>query len=275
MGKNAKLRRDRKEEVVQNSFRYLDFSPKKAATFRDTLADFQLTFLPTQQLKEILTLPSPFFQSFRYLFGQALVGARHWEFWDDICTHLVNITSGEKNKKALADWNLGNRQEIAANPRIHCFNLLQKIPDMPPPMRLEICRKEVLFFGLKSEKIWYQQGIPHHIGISATIAGGGILHKAGSLYLLDAGNARKRDHELWLARLRHDGIYATSQLAKIGNLRLSEIKSMRQFVSAYNGKPISGHLEIIEGKATERNEATRICKALGMTIEGEFAWIGK
>lgn len=275
MGKNAKLKRYRKEKAIQNTFCYLDLSPKKAAAFRDTLADLHLTFLPAEQAKGILALPSSFFQSFRYLFGQALVGARHWEFWDDICTHLINITSGEKNKKALASWNRGDRQEIAANPRIHCFNLLQKIPDMPPPMRLETCRKEVLFFGLKSEKIWYQQGIPHHIGISATIAGGGILHKAGSLFLLDAGNARKYDHELWLTRLRHDGIYATSQLAKIGNLRPSEIKSMRQFVSTYKGEPIGGDLEIIEGKATERNEALRVCKALGMVIENNVAWIGK
>lgn len=275
MGKSAKLKRYRKEQVIQNSFCYLDLNPTKAAAFRDTLADVHLSFLPTQQAKEILTLPLPFFQSFRYLFGQALVGARHWEFWDDICTHLINVTAGEKNKKALADWNRGDQQEIIANPRIHCFNLLQKIPDMPSPMRIKACRKEILSLGLKSKKIWYQQGIPHHIGISATIAGGGILHKAGSLYLLDAGNTRKCDHELWLTRLRHDGIYATSQLAKIGNLRPSEIKSMRQFVSTYSGKPIGGNLEIIEGKATQRDEATRICKALGMVIEDNVAWIGK
>jgi hypothetical protein len=34
------------------------------------------------------------------------------------------------------------------------------------------------------------------------------------LHLLDAGGERGYDHELWLARLRPDGIYATSQLGK-------------------------------------------------------------
>ena len=93
---------------------------------------------------------------------------------------------------------------------------------------------------------------------------------AGSLHLLDAVGGHGRDHELWLARLRPDGIYATSQLAKVGNLKPSEIKSMQAYVKGYSGMPISGKLELLQG-----NEASRVCKLLGMTIEGEFAWIGK
>jgi len=270
MGKQAKLKKSKKQKAIRDNSCYLDFSPEKAANLRNAVADLHLSLLPYEQSKKLLTLPSSFFNSFYYLFGQALVGARHWEFWDDIRHHLLNITVGEENQKALAAWNHGDKKEIHTNPRIHCYNLLQKIPDMMSPPRLEICRKEVLRLGLKSEKIWYQEGIPHHVGISGTIAGGGTLHQAGSLYLLDAGKARKFDHELWLVRLRHDGIYATSQLSKIGNLKPSEIKSMKQFISNYDGDPIKGSIEVIQG-----NEAVRICKSVGMVIEGGFAWIGK
>lgn len=270
MGKQAKLKKSKKQKAVQDNSCYLDFSPEKAANLRDAVADLHLSLLPYEQSEKLLTLPLSFFNSFYYLLGQVLIGARHWEFWDEIRHHLLNITLGEENQKALAAWNHNDKKEIYANPRIHCFNLLQKIPDMISPTRLETCRKEMLRFGLKSEKIWYQEGIPHHVGISATIAGGGILHQAGSLYLLDAGKTRKCNHELWLVRLRHDGIYATSQLAKIGNLKPSEIKSMKEFILNYDGDPIKGGIEVGQG-----TEATRICKALGMVIENDFAWIGK
>jgi hypothetical protein len=76
--------------------------------------------------------------------------------------------------------------------------------------------------------------------------------------------------KLWLARLRPDGIYATSRLGKIGNLKPSEIKSMQLYINNYSGIPISGKMELLQG-----DEASRICKLLGMTIEGQYAWIGK
>lgn len=270
MGKQAKLKQIKKQNLFNGNFCYLDLSPQKAADFRNQITELQLSYLPSGSLREILMLPSSFVNSFYHLFGHVLVGARHWEFWSDIRHHLTNVTLGEESQKALAAWNWCDKKEIYTNPRIYCFNLLQKAPDMPSPMRLQTCRKEILRLGLKSEKIWYQQGIPHHIGISGTIAGNGILHNAGSLYLLDAGKVHQNKHELWLARLRHDGIYATSKLAKIGNLRPSEIKSMKQFILNYRGKPIGGTLETLQG-----NEATRICKAIGMTIEEGIAWIGK
>jgi len=270
MGKQAKLKKSKKQKAVRDNSCYLDFSPENAANLRDAVADLHLSLLPYEQSKKLLTLPPSFFNSFYYLFGQVLVGARHWEFWDDIRHHLLNITLGEENQKALAAWNHGDKKEICINPRIHCYNLLQKIPDMPCPMRLQILRKEVLRFGIKSYKFWCMEAIPHHIGISATIAGGGILHQAGSLYLLDAGKIRQCEHELWLVRLRHDGIYATSQLSKTGNLKPSEIKSMKKFIANYRGDRIKGSLELLQG-----SEATRICKALGMVIEDGFACIGK
>jgi len=270
MGRQANLKRERKIETAESSSWYLDLNLRKAAAFRNKLVQVQLALYSPRVVAKIQCLPSSFLESFRYLFGQVLVGARHWEFWDDIRDHLINVTSGEANQRALADWNHGVNVHENADPKIYCFNLLQKTPDMPSQMRIAACREEILRLGFDSEKIWFQEGIPHHLTISATIAGDGILHEAGSLYLLDAGKTRQSNHELWLARLRNDGIYATSRLGKIGNLRPSEVKSMKQFIAEYKGVPIGGRIEVTQG-----DDATRICKFLGMTIESGVAWIGK
>ena len=270
MGKQSKLKQSRKNQRRSDNACYLDLDLNGAFDLRCKVANMHLSLLPREESSAMLKLPSSFFKSFYSLLGHVLVGARHWEFWDEISTNLITITSGQENQHALAAWNHGDKAEIKSNPRIFCFNILQKFPDMFSPMRLKTCRQEILRHGLDSEKIWYQEGIPHHVGICGTMAGGGSLHTAGTLHLLDAGFGRKCDHELWLARLRPDGIYATSQLGKIGNLKVSEIKSMQKYIANYSGIPLSGKLETMQG-----DEARRICKLLGMTIESQFAWIGK
>lgn len=270
MGKQSKLKQSRKKQRRSDDASYLDLDLNSAFDLRCKVANMHLSLLPKEESNAMLKLPSSFFESFYSLLGHVLVGARHWEFWDEISANLMAITSGQENQHALAAWNHGDKAEIKSNPRIFCFNILQKFPDMFSPMRLKTCRQEILRHGLGSEKIWYQEGIPHHVGICGTVAGGGSLHTAGTLHLLDAGFGRKCDHELWLARLRPDGIYATSQLGKIGNLKVSEIKSMQKYIVNYSGIPLSGKLETMQG-----DDARRICKLLGMTIEGEFAWIGK
>jgi hypothetical protein len=270
VGKQSKLKQSRKKQRRSDDASYLNLDSNSAFDLRCKVANMHLSLLPREESSAMLKLPSSFFKSFYSLLGHVLVGARHWEFWDEISTNLIAITSGQENQHALAAWNHGDKAEIKSNPRIFCFNILQKFPDMFSPMRLKTCRQEILRHGLDSEKIWYQEGIPHHVGICGTVAGGGSLHTAGTLHLLDAGFGRKCDHELWLARLRPDGIYATSQLGKIGNLKVSEIKSMQKYIVNYSGIPLSGKLETMQG-----DEARRICKLLGMTIEGQFAWIGK
>ena len=270
VGKQSKTKQDRKKQAPTTGAYYLDLDYETAFELRSKVTHMHLSLLPKYQINAMLQLPQRFFYGFYCLLGHVLVGARQWEFWEEISTDLKIITSGEQNTQALRAWNNGDKKEIYCNPRIHCFNLLQKLPDMFSPMRLKTSKEEIIRHGIKSSKIWHQEAIPHHVGISGSIAGGGSLHVAGTLHLLDAGGGRGYDHELWLARLRPDGIYATSQLAKVGNLKPSEIKSMQAYINNYAGTPLSGRLESAQG-----DEASRICKLLGMTIEGEFAWIGK
>ena len=267
MGKQSKLRQTRKNLALKTDICYLDLNPDNARDFRYAIANATLKLFPKEQLEKFFTLPLDFFNAFYRLLGHLLVGARHYEFWDEICTDLKIVTVGQENLQSLAAWNQGNRDEIDKNPRIYCFNILQKWPDMAGPTRVKLYQKEVIKNLLNLNRIWYAEGIPHHVGISAAIAGGGSLHVAGTLHLIAIGP--KNFNELWLARLRPDGIYATSQLAKIGNLKISEVKSMKKFIANYSGNAIGGHLELFQG-----NEATRICKLLGMTIKDGAAWIG-
>ena len=267
MGKQSKLRQTRKMLTLETDICYLDLSFNDARAFRCAIANAHLKLFPKEQLKKFCTLPLDFFCAFYRLLGHLLVGARQYEFWDEICTDLKTVTVGQENLQSLAAWNKGNKDEIVKNPRIHCFNILQKWSDIPMLSRIELCQKEIIKNYLNFNRTWYVEGIPHHIGISAAIAGGGSLHVAGTLHLI--ANGPKNSNELWLARLRPDGIYATSQLAKTGNLKISEVKSMKKFIANYSGNLIGGHLELFHG-----NEATRICKLLGMTIKDGVAWIG-
>lgn len=263
MGKQSKLKQARKKADIC----YLELDQRDACNFRFALTDRTLQLFPKEQFDKFLALPKDFFTAFYCLLGHLLVGARQYEFWDEISTCLKILTSGPENIKALAAWNQGNFDEITKNPRIHCFNILQKWPDIVIPERAKLVRKEIVKNCMNLNRVWYAEGIPHHVGISAAIAGGGSLHVAGTLHLVV--NGPKTANELWLARLRPDGIYATSQLAKIGNLKASEIKSMRKFIANYSGNAVGGHLELFQGK-----EATRICKLLGMKIKDGVAWIG-
>lgn len=263
MGKQSKLKQARKKADIC----YLELDNSDACNFRFALTDAILELFPTEQFQKFYALPKDFFTAFYCLLGHLLVGARQYEFWDEISTCLKILTSGPENIKALAAWNKGHRDEINKNARIHCFNILQKWPDIAMPGRTNLIQKEIVKNNFDLHKMWYAEGVPHHVGISAAIAGGGSLHVAGTLHLIV--NGRKPANELWLARLRPDGIYATSQLAKIGNLKVSEIKSMKKFIANYSGDPIGGHLELFQGK-----EATRICKLLGMKIRDGVAWIG-
>ena len=263
MGKQSKLRQARKKTDIC----YLELNHNDAREFRFAIADGCLRLFPAEQTDMFSTLPIDFFSAFYCLLGHLLVGARQYEFWDEISTCLKILTSGPENIQSLAAWNQGNFDEITKNPRIHCFNILQKWPDIVTPERANLIRKEIVKNCMDLNRVWYVEGIPHHVGISAAIAGGGSLHVAGTLHLVV--NGPKNANELWLARLRPDGIYATSQLGKIGNLKVSEIKSMKKFIANYSGNPVGGHLELFQG-----NEATRICKLLGMIIKDGVAWIG-
>ena len=268
MGKQSKTKQNRKKH--NDGSYYLDLDCESAFDFRCKLADMQLQMIHKNQLNELMRLPSSFFSSFYSLLGHILAGARYYEFWEEIVNCLKTVTSGEENIQALKYWNNHNKKEICENPRIYCFNILHKFPDVATPMKVKIFKEEISRHGFKSDRIWYLEGIPHHLAICGNIAGGGSLHTAGTLHLIDAGKGRGYNHELWLARLRTDGIYATSRLGKIGNLKPSEIKSMQSYINNYSGIPISGKMELLQG-----DEASRICKLLGMTIEGQYAWIGK
>lgn len=247
---------------------YLDLDPATAFEVRFAAADNYLQKYPAEVIEDMHSLPADFFASFHCLLGHVLVGARQWEFWDEISRHLVKITTGSENTDALIAWNTG-AGDCWSDPRIWCFNILQKLPDMPLGWRNNAIKAEICRHGIGSGKIWYVEGIPNHMTVSGSLAAGCALHQAGSLYLFDPGHVRGGNHELWLARLRPDGIYATSQLAKTGDLKPSEIKSMKNFIAGYKGPRISGQLENAQGL-----DAQRICKAVGMTVAGNRAWIG-
>jgi hypothetical protein len=114
--------------------------------------------------------------------------------------------------------------------------------------------------------------IPNHLSAAGSIASGGLIYRSGSLLLFDDSCGiikRKRDDNLWLARLREDGIYALGPLAETGGLKPSEIKAMRQFIGSFKGSKISGRLN--PGREAS---AAKICRAVGMTVSGNYAFIG-
>jgi hypothetical protein len=265
MGKNANLKKIRKKLSILRAETdpayYLDLDRGRATVFRERLAKRFATALTNLQLS---VLPPDFTKSFFYLLGHLLVGVRASEFWDDIRESLHFITHGEDNQLSLAAWNHGDFKQIESDPRIHCFNCLQQVPDIPDPTKMYVWLVQAERIGLEAlmDDLSYCEAIPNYITISAAFAGdNAVLHKAGTLYLLH------QKKELWLARFRPDGIYATSRLSKIGTLKPSEFKSMKSYISSYDGERIEGRLE-------SGGDAERICKALGMTVDNGFASIG-
>jgi hypothetical protein len=69
-------------------------------------------------------------------------------------------------------------------------------------MKVKIFKEEISRHGFKSDRIWYAEGIPHHLAICGNIAGGGSLHTAGTLHLIDAGKGRGYNHETLACKVK-------------------------------------------------------------------------
>jgi hypothetical protein len=251
--------------------------PKDAAELRLIVAADTLGWMGLSA-KRLFSLPGDFVNSFLRLLGHSLLFARQFEDWEQIAKDLNTICSGNENHLALANWHKAADGHISSNTvdiRHACYSILQKICDiiaMNSRHSTWLLENSKACLCLASHEFLVSSAIPNHLSAVGTIAAGGLLCKSGSLYLFDDSlsvNERKNNENLWLVRLRKDGIYALGPLAGIGDLKPSEVKGMRSFVDSYQGPQVMGRLD--PGRETA---AAKICSAVGMTVSGNHAWIG-
>jgi hypothetical protein len=256
---------------------YLTMSREKAQNLRVSAACMHLGLLGNKLSNQIMgELPRDFVSAFIRLFGHCIIQARQFEDWDQIAKDLHTITTGKENIKALATWPYAVDRPVSSgecDPRHACYALLQGVTNMT--LEKGMCWEHNLLATscLKDHKHIIVNAIPDHLISISCIEAGFLLHRSGSLYLFDQACDREREkgrETLWLTRLRPDGIYAMGPMAQVERLRPSEIKGMRKFVLSYTGPRILGELN----PGRER-DAGRLCKAIGLTVDGKRAWIGK
>jgi len=289
MGKQAKLKAARKSTKPYaqslNDFSeqdlaafYLNASEKEAAIFRAKLTDsfisemtggFTHTGDPIPMADVLCTLPLSFVLPYINLVGHSLIGSRHREFWPNIKNSLLAITTGTENETALREWgkSAGEISLLTNTVRKgNCYWGLQQLGE-----RCDLVKKYSIWGEIRQNGLncVYLDAIPTHLVISSCVAKEQIIHQSGSLVLCYAedytGNEGK---ELWLAKKRHDGIYATAAEAMDGTLKASEVRGMRHFVQNYQGLQIKGRL-----CPAREKEAARICKFVGLHIDGDYAYL--
>jgi hypothetical protein len=257
---------------------YLTLHPHEAADLRLSVAYATIYALGENYTRKLSYLPDEFREAFLRLLGHTLVSARQFEDWNQIACDLRAVCDGEDNQMALATWAFAPDCSVlddAVDPRHSCYSILQKILDTAIAIDEAgswTCNTKYSCACLASHKYMIQCAIPNHLSAAGSIASGGLVFKSGSLLLFDDSCGiieRRRDDNLWLARLRKDGIYALGPLAETGDLKPSEIKAMRQFIGSFKGGKISGRLN--PGREVS---AAKICRAVGMTVSGNYAFIG-
>jgi hypothetical protein len=272
--------RDRLKKFSNNPAKaYLTMSPGNAHMLRQEVATQTiLAFGPNVQRK-LLTLPPDFFSAFLRLFGHVLICSRQFEDWKQIAKDLKVISCGIENRKALADWPYCPAEPIShdsVSARHTCYALLQHFTNDFNDAREESFKNNVYAcLSLADPRYVIVAAIPNHLQAVSCIGAGYLLHRAGSLFLFDSACDRPKTQEgerktLWLTRKRPDGIHALAPMANIGGLKPSEIKSMRNFITSYSGKIMVGELN-----PGRESSAEKICKAIGLTVEGKQAFMGR
>jgi hypothetical protein len=255
---------------------YISLHPSKAKQLRIYVAMMHIDLLGEKFRNELITLPDDFVEAFVRLLGHVIVPARQFEDWHQIAVDLRTITAGPKNLQALATWPFAANEPVSSgkcDPRHACYALLQKLTNMDPAQKganfdenMQAC------WCLKHHKYIIFNTIPDHLVSVSCIQGGYLMHQSGSLYLFDqsCGLVLENDEPLWLTRLRPDGIFALGPMAQCEPLKPSEVKGMLQYVRSYVGPRLVGKLN--PGREAD---AARLCKAVGLSVEGHRAWIGE
>jgi hypothetical protein len=281
MGKKSKLKASRKAanfSVQDWANFYLNANDKEAGQLRLKLADFFLdkataSMTPEGQpiplLDVLSTLPGSFVFPYVSLVGHSLIGSRHKDFWPNIATNLLAITTGIENEKALKSWGNLTGEVALFNSivaREWCYSVLQKLGERCDPIKIYSMGAEVLQTGING---FYCDAIPTHLVVSSCVAKKQIIHQSGSLILCYAGGYKgNEDKELWLVKKRHDGIYTTSSEARDGTLKASDVRDMRHFVQNYQGLQMKGRL-----CPAREQQAARICRFVGLHVDGNYAYL--
>lgn len=221
-------------------------------------------------------LPQCFWHHFKNLLGHIFMPGREVESWCSIRDSLVCISCGEEERKSFKTWPHGPELNLleTPDPRHACWAALEKMPDLmvnTPEWKDTNC-----WLFKKNKELFYD--IPqNHLHAMSCLANGSVLHRSGSLFLVDKACGRQQRDEqvkegrdsrdrLGIFKLRPDGVFALGALANTGTLQVSEIKDMRFFVEQYKGSPISGKFRYFTA-----HTSARIAKAIGLQIQGEWA----
>jgi hypothetical protein len=259
---------------------YLTMSPANAHMLRQEVATQTILACEPNIRRKLLTLPPDFSDAFLRLFGHVLINSRQFEDWKQIAKDLKVVSCGIENRKALADWKCCPNEYIShdsVSARHACYAILQQITNDFNVLEEKRYRNNMYACAcLADPRYIIMNAIPNHLVAVSSIEAGYLLHRAGSLFLFDSAGDRpktRREGErdtLWLTRKRPDGIHALAPMANIGGLKPSEIKSMRNFITSYSGKIMVGELN-----PGRESSAAKICKAIGLTVEGKQAFIGR
>jgi hypothetical protein len=255
---------------------YISLPPSKAKELRLHVAIMHINWLGETLKKQLSTLPDDFVEAFFRLLGHAILPARQFEDWHQISADLKTLTVGPENLEALASWPFAADEPVTSgkcDPRHACYALLQKVTNMDLEKRgANGIENAHACWCLKDHRYIISSFIPDHLVSVSCIQGGYLMHQSGSLYLFDqsCGLVLENDEPLWLTRLRPDGIFALGPMAQCEPLKPSEVKGMLQYVRSYVGPRFVGRLN--PGREAD---AARLCKAVGLSVEGHRAWIGE
>lgn len=254
---------------------YISLPPLKAQQLRIYVAMIHIDLLGKKFRDQLNTLPDDFVLAFVRLLGHVIVPARQFEDWHQIATDLITLTAGPENLQALATWPFAVDEPISSgkcDPRHACYAMLQGLTNMNPARKgANFVENKQACWCLKHHKYLICNTIPDHLVSVSCIQAGYLMHQSGTLYLFDqnCGRVLEKKETLWLTRLRPDGIFAMGPMAQSQPLKPSEIKGMLQYVRSYSGPKIVGELN--PGREAD---AARLCKAVGLSVEGHRAWIG-
>lgn len=253
---------------------YLSLSKKEAAAFRYVNA---VTFLQQQGfLHRLNELPLEFAEAFVRLVGHELAMSREHEDWDQICSDLHAITDGSENRQALATWHKAENRPIiqVKNARHACYAALQGMLNE----RFLNVNNKIAVKCVDLSSLMLIDLIPDHLVSIASVEAGYLLHRSGSLHLIDTACGREQEKQpdlnerLWLTRLRPDGIYAIGVNAAVGGLKCSEIKGMKRFIQNYKGPKLQGRIMDCPGFHTR---CADLCRLVGLAVNKEIAWMGE
>lgn len=250
---------------------YLSLSPQVAYECRALVTDLFLAQCNFD--KRSKELPLRFWNHFKNLFGHILVPGREVENWHSIRDSLICISYGSEEKKSFMTWPHGPAKNIleTPDPRHACWSALEKMPTAMVTSNSKWANFNRWLFS-RNKELYYDIS-ENHLHAMSCVANGSVLHRSGSLFLVDKNCGRQprvQDCDtLGIFKLKPDGVFALGALASTGTLQASEIKDMRSFVEHYKGSPISGKFRYFTAQ-----DSMRIAKAIGLRVEGQWAHLG-